>query len=90
MLRRANILKMLAKYFYFIDFPIVTLTSFDQPYLYVQITVDCNDLLLFWLQHKDSLKNLANVTRGVVATPASSAPSERAFSVGTKVRKFFN
>ena len=41
---------------------------------------------MYWKSHRESLKNLVVVVKRVAPIPASSAPSERSFSVGTKVR----
>ena len=46
----------------------------------------CNNLLLFWRDHSSVFPILTNIAREIFAIPASSASSERVFSVGTLVR----
>ena len=46
-------------------------------------TMDNTDLLKWWLGQKKRLPILAKVVREVVTIPASSATSERVFSVHT-------
>ena len=48
--------------------------------------MDKSDLLKWWLHHKKRFPILAEVVREVFAIPASSATSERVFSVGTQVK----
>ncbi len=47
------------------------------------------DILSWWVQNKEKFPLLFQVVRMVLAIPASSSTSERAFSVGTKVRESF-
>ena len=47
----------------------------------------CTDLLLFYKDHSKVFPILTKIARRVFAVPASSASSERVFSVGSLVRK---
>ena len=47
------------------------------------------DILSWWVKNKEKFPILFQVVRMVLAIPASSSTSERAFSVGTKVRESF-
>ena len=44
------------------------------------------DFHMWWQDKKEKFPTLVQVVREVLATPASSASSERVFSVGTQVR----
>ena len=53
---------------------------------YLKMKTDhCSNILLFWKDNQDILPILALVAKEVLAIPASSASSERAFSVGSLV-----
>ena len=45
----------------------------------------CSNILMFWKQNQDFLPMLAQVAREILSVPASSASSERVFSVGSMV-----
>ena len=47
---------------------------------------DTKDILAWWVRNKGRFPLLFQVVRMVLAIPASSATSERVFSMGTKVR----
>ena len=66
----------------------LTVSSVEQEIKEFQMmdTTDNTDLLKWWLGQKERLPILAKVVREVFAIPASSATSERVFSVGTQVR----
>ena len=45
----------------------------------------CSNILMFWKENQDILPMLSQVAREILAIPASSASSERVFSVGSLV-----
>ena len=52
----------------------------------MEISKSYTNPILFWIEYKGSLAVLAQLVLEVLAIPASSSPSERAFSKGTKVQ----
>ncbi|KAH9470391.1 hypothetical protein Pst134EA_033339 [Puccinia striiformis f. sp. tritici] len=67
------------------------ITSLDDEidaYLSSETEEELSDPLLYWKANSDHLPSLANMARTYLAVPASSAPSERAFSAGCHIQDY--
>ncbi|KAI7947562.1 hypothetical protein MJO28_009470 [Puccinia striiformis f. sp. tritici] len=57
-------------------------------YLSSETEEELSDPLLYWKANSEHLPSLANMARTYLAVPASSAPSERAFSAGRHIQDY--
>ena len=64
--------------------------SFEiKEYFSLPCIPDDDDILGFWKSSRDKYRTLARLAATYLATPASSAPVERIFSIGGKIFTVF-